>query len=149
MTRRWSVLKTSKKVAEIKQTSFNVFVTKYLQYTGNAIFTFPNTPIKCAGAPQKVMYITDSYLRKHKKRSDANLIFNTSLGVLFGVKKYADALWEIVKERDINVNLRRNLVEVISKEKKAVFEDLDNPGKSEMIDVRVIKLGANKNMLAK
>jgi len=31
---------------------------------GNAIFTFPNTPIKCAGAPQKICYITDDYLRR-------------------------------------------------------------------------------------
>lgn len=31
---------------------------------GNAIFTFPATPIKCAGAPQKIMYIADEYLRK-------------------------------------------------------------------------------------
>ena len=35
------------------------------QFTGgHALFTFPNTPIKCAGAPQKIMYLTDSYLRK-------------------------------------------------------------------------------------
>lgn len=32
--------------------------------SGNAIFTFPNTPIKCAGAPQKIMYLTDAYLRQ-------------------------------------------------------------------------------------
>ncbi len=31
---------------------------------GNAIFTFPNTPIKCAGAPQKIMYLAEHYLRK-------------------------------------------------------------------------------------
>lgn len=31
---------------------------------GNAIFTFPNTPIKCAGAPQKIMYLFDDYLRR-------------------------------------------------------------------------------------
>lgn len=31
---------------------------------GNAIFTFPNTPVKCAGAPQKIMYLTEAYLRK-------------------------------------------------------------------------------------
>lgn len=31
---------------------------------GNAIFTFPNTPVKCAGAPQKIMYLTDAHLRK-------------------------------------------------------------------------------------
>jgi sulfide:quinone oxidoreductase len=32
--------------------------------SGNALFTFPNTPIKCAGAPQKIMYIADQYFRK-------------------------------------------------------------------------------------
>ncbi|EDO27945.1 predicted protein, partial [Nematostella vectensis] len=31
---------------------------------GNAIFTVPNTPIKCLGAPQKIMYITEDYLRQ-------------------------------------------------------------------------------------
>ncbi|XP_031696614.1 sulfide:quinone oxidoreductase, mitochondrial-like, partial [Anarrhichthys ocellatus] len=31
---------------------------------GNAVFTFPNTPVKCAGAPQKIMYLADAYLRK-------------------------------------------------------------------------------------
>ena len=30
---------------------------------GNAIFTFPNTPVKCAGAPQKIMYLADEYWR--------------------------------------------------------------------------------------
>ena len=32
--------------------------------SGNAVFTFPNTPVKCAGAPQKIMYITEQQLRK-------------------------------------------------------------------------------------
>jgi hypothetical protein len=31
---------------------------------GNAIFTFPNTPVKCAGAPQKIMYLADDHFRK-------------------------------------------------------------------------------------
>ena len=30
----------------------------------HAVFTFPNTPIKCAGAPQKIMYLADAYLRQ-------------------------------------------------------------------------------------
>jgi len=72
---------------------------------------------------------------QHNKRQDATIMYNTSLGVLFGVKHYADALWKIVKARDINVNLRHNLIEVIPKEKKAVFELLDEPGKTEVYDV--------------
>lgn len=32
--------------------------------SGNAIFTYPNTPVKCPGAPQKILYIAEEYLRK-------------------------------------------------------------------------------------
>jgi len=94
---------------------------------GNALFTFPNTPIKCAGAPQKIMYITDYHFRQMGKREKANIQYHTSLGVLFGVKKYADALWDVVKESDINVNLRSNLIEVKPDSKEAVFQNLDKP----------------------
>ena len=31
---------------------------------GNAIFTVPNTPIKCLGAPQKIMYLAEDYFRQ-------------------------------------------------------------------------------------
>ena len=59
------------------------------------------------------------------KRQDANVIFNSSMGVLFGVEKYASALWKVVKERDIRVNLRHELVEVKPGSKEAVFRLLD------------------------
>lgn len=31
---------------------------------GNIIFTFPASPVKCPGAPQKICYITEDYLRR-------------------------------------------------------------------------------------
>lgn len=31
---------------------------------GNAIFSFPNSPVKCPGAPQKIVYIAEHYLRR-------------------------------------------------------------------------------------
>ncbi|XP_051833227.1 sulfide:quinone oxidoreductase, mitochondrial isoform X1 [Antechinus flavipes] len=105
---------------------------------GNAIFTFPNTPIKCAGAPQKIMYLAEAYFRKTGKRDNANIIFNTSLGAIFGVKKYADALEEIIKARNINVNYRQNLIEVLPEKHEAVFEDLDNPGKTNVISYEML-----------
>lgn len=58
-----------------------------------------------------------------------NIIYNTSLPVIFGVKHYADALWKVVKKRNMTVNVNRNLVEVKPKERIAVFEDLATPGK--------------------
>uniref|UniRef100_A0A6Q2YRR3 Sulfide:quinone oxidoreductase, mitochondrial n=1 Tax=Esox lucius TaxID=8010 RepID=A0A6Q2YRR3_ESOLU len=105
---------------------------------GNAVFSFPNTPVKCAGAPQKIMYLTDAYLRKTGKRSKANIVYNTSLPVLFGVKKYADALWEIVKNRNIQVNLRQNLIEVRPDKQQAVFENLDKPGETKVFEYEML-----------
>uniref|UniRef100_A0A8D0CIA4 Sulfide:quinone oxidoreductase, mitochondrial n=1 Tax=Scleropages formosus TaxID=113540 RepID=A0A8D0CIA4_SCLFO len=105
---------------------------------GNAVFSFPNTPVKCAGAPQKIMYLSDAYMRKTGKRSKANIIYNTSLPVLFGVKKYADALWEIVKKRDLQVNLRHNLIEVRADRREAVFEKLDSPGETVTVEYEML-----------
>ncbi|KAI0212879.1 Sulfide:quinone oxidoreductase, mitochondrial [Lamellibrachia satsuma] len=66
---------------------------------GNAIFTFPNTPIKCAGAPQKIMYLAEDYFRRVGKRDKATMIYNTALGVVFGVPKYAETLHDQMVER--------------------------------------------------
>lgn len=63
-------------------------------------------------------------------------MFNTSLGVIFGVKKYADALLEIIKERNIAVNYKHNLIEVRADKQEAVFENLDKPGVTEVHQVR-------------
>ncbi|CAH1790317.1 unnamed protein product [Owenia fusiformis] len=92
---------------------------------GNAIFTFPNSPIKCAGAPQKIMYLADYHFRKMGKRDKANILYNTSLPVIFGVKKYADALLEVVKDKGITTNFRTCLTEIKHDSKEAVFQNLD------------------------
>nr|KAG5693982.1 hypothetical protein BaRGS_002280 [Batillaria attramentaria] len=94
--------------------------------SGNAIFTFPNTPIKCAGAPQKIMYLAEEIFRNRGKRDKINVIYNTSLGVIFGVKKYADSLLEVIKRRNIQVNYRTDLVEVKHDSREAVFQNLDS-----------------------
>jgi sulfide:quinone oxidoreductase len=31
---------------------------------GSAVFTYPNSPVKCAGAPQKIAYITADYMQR-------------------------------------------------------------------------------------
>ncbi|NP_001080871.2 sulfide quinone reductase-like [Xenopus laevis] len=105
---------------------------------GNAIFTFPNTPVKCAGAPQKIMYLSEEYLRNTGKRANANFIFNTSLGAIFTVKKYADALLEIIKERNIQVNYKHSLIEVRPDLQEAVFENLDNPGETKVFQYEML-----------
>ena len=57
-------------------------------------------------------------------------MFNTSLGVIFAVKKYADALHQVIRERNIAVNYRRELIEVKPDTKEAIFKLLDDPAGS-------------------
>ena len=51
------------------------------------------------------------------------------------MKKYADALWGVCNERNINVNLQRNLIEVRPDSRTAVFEKLYKPGETTEIQV--------------
>ncbi|KAI0211237.1 Sulfide:quinone oxidoreductase, mitochondrial [Lamellibrachia satsuma] len=120
---------------------------KYVQKTypamkafkeGNAIFTLPNTPIKCAGASQKIMYLTEDYFRRVEKRHKATIMFNTSLEVVFGVPKYAQALYNQITERDIKLNLKRNLVEVKYETKEAVFEVLGTDGATQTYEYEML-----------
>ncbi|XP_028162583.1 sulfide:quinone oxidoreductase, mitochondrial-like [Ostrinia furnacalis] len=92
---------------------------------GDAIFTFPDTPIKCPGAPQKIAYLADSYFRMTGVRGKSKVTYNTCLPVIFGVKKYADALMKVVEKKHIDVNYKTVLYEVRPEKKEAVFYNTD------------------------
>nr|XP_055172946.1 sulfide:quinone oxidoreductase, mitochondrial-like [Nyctereutes procyonoides] len=86
----------------------------------------------------KTVYLSEAYFRKTGKRSKANIIFNTSLGTIFGVKKYAAALQEIIRERNLTVNHKQNLIEVRADRQEAVFENLDKPGETQVISYEML-----------
>ncbi|XP_050420881.1 sulfide:quinone oxidoreductase, mitochondrial [Adelges cooleyi] len=97
---------------------------------GNAIFTLPNSPVKCPGAPQKIVYIFEDFLRKKGLRDKANIMYNTSTPAIFGVKKYANRLEQLCRRRNITVNLRQNLININSSKNETTFELLDEPNKT-------------------
>ena len=70
------------------------------------------------------MYLAEEIFKS--KGLSANIQYRSSLPVIFACKKYADALWEVVKRKDINVHLRQHLVEIKPDTKEAVFEDLES-----------------------
>ncbi|XP_077975602.1 sulfide:quinone oxidoreductase, mitochondrial-like [Styela clava] len=107
---------------------------------GNAIFTFPNTPIKCAGAPQKIMYLADEFFRKQGNRDKAHIYFNSAGAAIFAVKKYAEALNKIVASRDITANYGLNLVEVKPDKKQAIFAKMSNPEEKETFDYEMLHI---------
>jgi sulfide:quinone oxidoreductase len=92
---------------------------------GNAVFTFPSTPIKCAGAPQKIMYLADDHFRRRGVRDKTKVMWMSAGAAIFGVKKYAAALSKIVERKGIETRFRRDLVAVRPKSKEAVFRHLD------------------------
>ncbi|MCX2739028.1 NAD(P)/FAD-dependent oxidoreductase [Pontibacter anaerobius] len=70
---------------------------------GNAVFTQPTTPIKCGGAPQKIMYLADDYFRKTGVRDKSEVIFATPGSTVFGVKEFLATLQGVIERKDIIV----------------------------------------------
>lgn len=68
---------------------------------GNAVFTQPTTPIKCGGAPQKIMYMAEDYFRKQGIRDKTNVLYATPGTVIFGVPEFAKTLNKIIHDRGI------------------------------------------------
>ncbi|MEW9105795.1 FAD/NAD(P)-binding oxidoreductase [Paenibacillus sp.] len=92
---------------------------------GNAIFTQPSTPIKCGGAPQKIMYLADDAFRQMGVRAKTNIIFASGNASIFAVPKYAAALDRVVERKGITTKYKMNLIEVRADKREAVFEHVD------------------------
>lgn len=89
---------------------------------GTALFTQPTTPIKCGGAPQKIMYLAESYFHKSGVRKNTDVVFATSGTVIFGVKEVKETLMEIVDRKDINLRFYHKLVAVDGEKQIAWYE---------------------------
>ena len=89
---------------------------------GTALFTQPTTPIKCGGAPQKIMYLADDHFRKSGVRKKTDIVFALPSGSIFGVKIIADTLMNVVDRKDINVRFFHKLVKVDADKKIAWYE---------------------------
>lgn len=92
---------------------------------GTALFTMPNTAVKCGGAPQKIMYLADDHFRKSAVRSKSNVIFASAQGALFAVEKYRKTLEKVAARKSIDIRLKHNLVEIKPDQKEAIFEHVD------------------------
>lgn len=94
---------------------------------GTALFTQPTTPIKCGGAPQKIMYLADDYFSKKGVKKDTNIIFATPGGVIFGVKPIAKTLMDVINRKEINVRYHHALVKVDGDKKIAWYKITKDP----------------------
>lgn len=96
---------------------------------GTAIFVMPPVPIKCAGAPQKIMYLADHVFRKNGVRENSKIQFATAGVAMFGIPVFAEALGKIVKEKNIEPKFQHKIVGVDAEKKEAIFDVTDSMGK--------------------
>ncbi|MBO6562468.1 MAG: TIGR01244 family phosphatase [Nisaea sp.] len=90
--------------------------------SGRAVFTQPPMPIKCAGAPQKAMYLSADHWLKTGGLKDIEVGFYNAGGVLFGVKDYVPALMDYVERYHAGLHFFHRLTAVDGAAKKAWFE---------------------------
>jgi len=90
-------------------------------HKGKAIFTNPHTPVKCGGAPQKIMYLASDYFRKQGRDQQIEVAMWTGGTRVFGVPKYEEVLKGIIAERHINMQFHQKLVEIDGENKRAKF----------------------------
>ncbi|KAL2015716.1 hypothetical protein VTK56DRAFT_4912 [Thermocarpiscus australiensis] len=97
---------------------------------GQAIFTQPVGVLKCAGAPQKIMWLALDHWRRaglykpgasSSSESPISIAFATGLPVMFGVAKYSAALEALRTERGVEGLFGHDLVEIVDGQ-TAVFQ---------------------------
>ncbi|KAJ5669554.1 Sulfide:quinone oxidoreductase [Penicillium macrosclerotiorum] len=96
-----------------------VFGTIQKLEKGNAIFTQPAGVIKCAGAPQKIMWLALDHWKRRglydprdAASSPIQINFATGLPVMFGVPKYNAALTKMQQERGVHALFQHDLVSI-------------------------------------
>lgn len=101
---------------------------------GKALFTQPPMPIKCAGAPQKAMYLSADHWTRQGVLRNIDIQFCNAGAVLFGVADYVPALMEYVKKYSIGLNFGETLVAVDGPAHKATFmKNLADGGKEKVV----------------
>jgi sulfide:quinone oxidoreductase len=98
---------------------------------GNALFTSPNTPVKCGGAPLKIMFLAADYFRKHGITDKKEIQYWSGGTRLFGVEKYEKTLLKVVERYNIKMNFFFKLAEIDGPNKRAKFTGIGEKNRDE------------------
>lgn len=90
---------------------------------GTALFTQPPMPIKCAGAPQKAMYLSCDHWQRTGVLANIDVQFHNAGAVLFGVKEFVPPLMEYVDRYGIDLQFESTLIAVNGPDRTATFRE--------------------------
>ena len=100
---------------------------------GNALFTQGTTPIKCGGAPQKTMYLSEDHWRKNKElRNKTNVVYAFPGTVIFGVEEFKKTLLQVVDSRDMILKHKHRLFKIDGEKQIAYYRYPENSNYDEL-----------------
>jgi len=101
---------------------------------GRALFTQPPMPIKCAGAPQKALYLSADHWLRRGVLKQIDLHFYNAGAVLFGVPEYVPALSSYMEKYHAHLHYQHRLLRIDGEERKAWFACTLENGSSEVVE---------------
>ncbi|AZF48502.1 FAD/NAD(P)-binding oxidoreductase [Pseudomonas sp. R2-7-07] len=101
---------------------------------GKALFTQPAMPIKCAGAPQKAMYLSCDHWLRQGVLKNIEVEFNLAGAALFGVPAFVPPLMKYVEKYNARLAFNANLIKVDGPARKAWFEVKDAEGNVSLVE---------------
>ena len=102
--------------------------------SGKALFTQPPMPIKCAGAPQKAMYLSCDTWRDRGSLKAIEVEFLNAGPSLFGVADYVPPLMEYVRAYGIDLSFGHDLFRVDGPARTAWFRRTSKDGTSDVVE---------------
>ncbi|MGE4187168.1 MAG: TIGR01244 family sulfur transferase [Hyphomicrobiaceae bacterium] len=102
--------------------------------SGRAVFTQPPMPIKCAGAPQKAMYLSADHWYRTKRLKDISVDFYNAGAVLFGVADYVPALMQYIERYGTSLHFGHTLTAVDGPARKAWFSKANPDGTKSTVE---------------
>ncbi len=103
---------------------------------GTAVFTNPMGPVKCGGAPHKIMYLACDYWRKQGVLDKCNVHYLSGAGVIFDVKEYAATLTEVIKHDNIKPHFGVNVTAIDGANRTVFYEEKNDAGVSELKEMK-------------
>lgn len=108
--------------------------------SGKAIFHNPHTPVKCGGAPHKIMYLAADHWRRAGVLPNIKIQYQSGGGRLFAVDKYEKTLLKVCERANIDLHFMVKLEEIDGPNKRARFVGFGeaNKGQETWVDFDMI-----------
>ena len=102
-----------------------------------ALFTYPDTPLTYANAPQELMFLLHSYLLKFGLENKVEISFFTNQNTLIDIPQFEKTINIYFQERGFISHYQHKLMSIDAKNKVAIFEKSMHPeNKVEKIETR-------------